>query len=92
MNCPYRGSAPSSAGAAKPRKATARPNISSGPTTQFCKSDTASTRQSRKTSPSSSYFTFASGGYIITISPSAMGMFVVPIDSRLTADSAPGTA
>jgi hypothetical protein len=32
-----------------------------------------------KTSPSSSYFTFARGGYIINIKPIAMGIFVVPL-------------
>ena len=32
----------------------------------------------RKTRPSSSYFTLASGGYIIRIRPMAMGMLVVP--------------
>ena len=46
--------------------------------TQFCTSDSPSTFQLRNTSPSSSYFTLASGGYIIRISPMAMGMLVVP--------------
>ncbi len=32
-----------------------------------------------KTSGNSSYFTFASGGYIIKINPTAIGIFVVPI-------------
>ena len=45
--------------------------------TQFCTSDSPSTFQLRNTSPSSSYFTLASGGYIIRISPMAMGMLVV---------------
>jgi hypothetical protein len=36
------------------RKITASPNISSGPMTQFCTSDSASTRLLRKTLPSSS--------------------------------------
>ncbi len=57
---------------------TANRNIRIGPMTQFWTSDTPSTFQSRNTSPSSSYFTLASGGYIIKINPSAMGMFVVP--------------
>ena len=35
----------------------------------------------RKTSPSSSYCTLASGGYIITIRPMAMGMEVVPMEA-----------
>jgi hypothetical protein len=34
---------------------------------------------SLNTSPSSSYLTFASGGYIIKISPIAIGIFVVPL-------------
>ena len=46
--------------------------------TQFCTSDSASTFVLRKTSPSSSYFTFASGGYIIRIRPTAIGIDVVP--------------
>jgi hypothetical protein len=36
------------------RKMDASPNISSGPTTQFCTSESASTRLLRKTFPSSS--------------------------------------
>ncbi len=43
---------------------------------QFCTSERPSTLKLPKTSPSSSYFTFASGGYIIRISPMAMGMLV----------------
>ena len=46
--------------------------------TQFCTSDSPSTFQLRKTSPISSYRTFASGGYIIRIRPMAIGMLVVP--------------
>ena len=65
------------------RNARASPNISSGPITQFWTSDNASTRVLRKTSPSSSYFTLASGGYIIRISPTAIGIDVVPTDSRV---------
>ena len=46
--------------------------------TQFWTSDSARTLKLRKTWPSSSYFTLASGGYIIRIRPMAMGMLVVP--------------
>jgi hypothetical protein len=46
--------------------------------TQFCTSDNASTFTFRKTSPNSSYRTLASGGYIITMRPTAMGIEVVP--------------
>ena len=60
------------------RNRIARANIRIGPMIQFCTSESPSTFQSRKTSPSSSYFTLASGGYIIRIRPMAMGMFVVP--------------
>ena len=48
-------------------------NIRIGPITQFCTSDNPNTFQSRNTSPSSSYFTFASGGYIIRIKPDGNG-------------------
>ena len=56
----------------------ARTNIRIGPITQFCTSDRPSIFQLRKTSPSSSYFTLASGGYIIRIRPMAIGILVVP--------------
>jgi len=52
--------------------------MSNGPITQFWKSDNPRTLKLLKTSFSSSYLTFASGGYIITIRPMAMGMLVVP--------------
>ena len=71
-------------------KPMASTNIRIGPMTQFCTSDSPSTFQSRNTSPNSSYFTLASGGYIIRIRPSAMGMFVVPTWKRLMNDSMPG--
>ena len=60
----------------------ARMNISTGPMTQFCTNESPSTRQFRKTSTSSSYFTLASGGYIIRIRPMAIGMLVVPTWNR----------
>ena len=60
------------------RNRIASANIRTGPITQFCTSDSPSTFTLRKTSPSSSYFTFASGGYIIRMRPIAMGMLVVP--------------
>ena len=50
---------------------------------QFWTSDRARTRVFLKTSPNSSYFTLASGGYIIRMRPAAMGMFVVPDWNRL---------
>ena len=65
------------------RKARARPNIKSGPMTQFWTSERARTRVLRNTSGSSSYFTLANGGYIIRMSPTAMGIEVVPTESRV---------
>ena len=53
--------------------------------TQFCTSESASTRLLRKTLPSSSYRTFASGGYIIRIRPTAIGIDVVPTLMRSSA-------
>ena len=57
----------------------ARTNISAGPMSQFWTSESPRTRLLRKTSPSFSYRTFASGGNIMMMSPMAMGMFVVPL-------------
>ncbi len=74
------------------RKITASANIRIGPTTQFCTSESASTLPLRKTSGSSSYRTLASGGYIIRMSPMAMGIEVVPTLSRSRAGTTPGTA
>ena len=59
---------------------TVRANISTGPTIQFLTSDRPSTFVFWNTIPSSSYFTFASGGYIIRISPAAMGIEVDPTE------------
>ena len=64
------------------KKTTASANISTGPITQFCTSDSPSTLTSRSASPSSSYFTFASGGYIIRINPIAIGMLVCDPSGR----------
>ncbi len=58
--------------------------------TQFCTSESARIFLLRKTSPSSSYFTLANGGYIIRIRPIAMGMLVVPTVKRLTNSFVPG--
>ncbi len=73
------------------RKTAARRNISTGPTTQFWTTERPSTFLSRKTSPSSSYRTFASGGYIIKISPMAMGIDVVPTENPVIAAGTAGT-
>jgi hypothetical protein len=48
-----------------------------GPITQFWISESAKTFTLRNTWGNCSYFTLASGGYIIRISPMAMGMLVV---------------
>src|ERR1700756_3507727 len=63
-----------------------------GPTTQFCTSERPSTRLLRNTSGSSSYRTFVNGGYIITISPMAIGMDVVPTLNRLRNGTTPGAS
>ena len=63
------------------RKTTARTNIRTGPTIQFWTSDRPSTFVFRNTVCSSSYRTFASGGYIIRMSPIAIGIEVVPTES-----------
>src|ERR1022692_3156836 len=63
----------------------------SGPINQFCTSERVSTLPSRNTSPSSSYLTFASGGYIIKINPTAIGTDVVPTLSRFKVAGTPGT-
>jgi hypothetical protein len=55
-------------------------NISIGPMIQFWTSESAITFTLRKTLPISSYLTRARGGYIITMSPMAIGIDVVPQD------------
>lgn len=70
------------------RTITANANISTGPTSQFCTSDSTRIFRSRKTSPSRSYRTLASGGYIISTRPIAIGTFVVPTWARRTSASA----
>ena len=54
-----------------------------GPITQFRSNDAPSILVLLKTSPIFSYRTFASGGYIINISPIAMGILVVPDEKEL---------
>jgi hypothetical protein len=51
---------------------------------QFWTSERATTFLSLKTFPRSSYFTFASGGYIIMMRPIAMGIEVAPIERPFT--------
>jgi hypothetical protein len=70
---------------------TARANIRTGPTTQFWTSESPSTLPLRKTRGISSYRTLASGGYIMRMSPAAMGSEVVPTESAFTAGTTPGT-
>ena len=59
---------------------TASRNISSGPTIQFSSSDSPIMRVFLKTLGNCSYFTLASGGYIIRIRPRASGTFTVPTE------------
>src|ERR1700675_990972 len=56
----------------------ARINISTGPITQFCSKERPRIFLFRKTSPNSSYRTFARGGYILRVNPNPMGIEVVP--------------
>src|SRR4029077_17080918 len=63
-----------------------------GPTTQFCTSDKTITFLFLKTSGNSSYRTFVNGGYIITISPTAIGVDVVPTLKRFRNGTTPGTS
>ena len=55
----------------------ARVNIRTGPIIQFWMRESPRILKLRNTPPNSSYFTFASGGYIISIKPMAMGILVV---------------
>src|SRR5574344_1683340 len=65
-------------------------NISTGPTTQLRTSDVVSTFLSANTLPNSSYFTLASGGNIINISPAANGKFVEPTSKCPQKSTIPG--
>ena len=72
------------------RKVMASTNISTGPMIQFCTSDNAMTLTLLNTLPSSSYFTLASGGYIMTIRPTAIGIDVVPTENLSSQAGMPG--
>ena len=67
-------------------------NMRSGPTIQFCTSESPRIRLLRNTSCNSSYRTLVNGGYIITISPTAIGMEVVPTLKRFKKGTIPGTS
>ena len=58
-------------------------NMRIGPITQLRSKDIPNTFVFLKTSFSFSYLTFANGGYIIRIKPTAKGMFVVPKEKEL---------
>jgi hypothetical protein len=60
------------------KKVMAKANISIGPNTQFWNKESPRTLVFLNTSPNSSYFTLAKGGYIIIIRPIAIGILVVP--------------
>lgn len=57
--------------------------MSIGPITQLSNKETPNTLVFLNTSFSLSYFTFANGGYIINIKPTAKGIFVVPEENEL---------
>src|SRR5688572_591247 len=61
----------------------AKRNINTGPITQFSSNEMPSILVFLSTSPIFSYRTLASGGYIISISPMAKGIFVVPLENKL---------
>ena len=61
----------------------ARKNMTNGPMTQLSRSDILKTFVSLKTLPIFPYRTLAKGGYIITISPIARGILVVPEENEL---------
>ena len=71
-------------------KVSARANMRIGPTIQFWTSDSPRIFVLRKTWGSSSYFTLASGGYIMRMRPSAIGIEVVPTVNRVMARARPG--
>ena len=58
---------------------------------QFWTRESVRTLTFLKTSPSSSYFTLARGGYIIRMRPMAMGMLVVPDWNLLMKPTTAGT-
>src|SRR5665647_207501 len=58
----------------------AKANMRIGPITQFWTRESPKIFTFLNTSPSSSYFTFARGGYIMMINPMAIGILVVPDD------------
>jgi hypothetical protein len=68
----------------------ARKNITKGPTIQFWVSERLKSFRFLKTNGSFSYFTFASGGYIIKTSPTAMGILVVPELNEFQKPDIPG--
>ena len=59
---------------------------------QFCSSERPRMRLLRKTLCNSSYRTRVNGGYIIRISPAAMGTDVVPMLKRFRNGTTPGTS
>ena len=65
------------------KKSIANMNIRIGPIIQFRNKDIPKTFVFLNTSFSFSYLTFANGGYIIRIKPTAKGMFVVPDEKEL---------
>ena len=65
------------------KKIKAKINMNTGPIIQFRISEAVSTFVFLNTSPIFSYFTFASGGYIIKINPMANGILVVPLEKEL---------
>src|SRR5664280_2919279 len=61
-----------------------------GPIIQFCIKESERIFMFLKTLPSSSYLTFARGGYIIRMSPAAIGILVVPLLNLFQKSAIPG--
>ena len=65
------------------KKSIANKNMSIGPIIQLRNKDIPKTFVFLNTSFSFSYLTFAKSGYIISIKPTAKGMFFVPEENEL---------
>ena len=72
------------------RKTTARQNIKSGPINQFNTKEKLNNLLSDNTSGKDLKSTLARGGYIIAISPMAIGIFTSLIDSPPIKPETPG--
>ena len=72
------------------RKNIAKPDIKIGPMIQLRIKDNDMLVRSLKISGKASNYTFANGGYIIKMSPRAIGIFVEPMESVSIKSGRPG--